>query len=126
MCGTVAAVREVNLGAVKYGASTVAGERFAMLIGLLTGKLNANAVQIYEVEVLLQDGSVRVIREATLPYWKPGDPVRIVTGRIKPLSWSRSKPDRARNPRPVRLIWRKPRVRQSPENHRSNRQCPFN
>jgi hypothetical protein len=86
MCGTVEDVREVNLGAAKYGVSTVSGEGFAMLIGLLTGKLGAKSAKIYEVEVLLQDGSVRVIREGAPSAWKPGDHVRIVMGRIKPVS----------------------------------------
>lgn len=86
VCGTVEAVREVKLGAVKYGVSPASAEGFVMLIGLLSGKLNPNAVKIYEVEVLLQDGSVRVIREGTPPAWKPGDQVRIVTGRIEQLS----------------------------------------
>lgn len=86
VCGTVEAVREVNLGAAAYGVSTVSGEGFAMLIGLMAGKLDANDVKVYEIEVLLQDGSVRVIREATRPAWKPGDAVRIVMGRIEPPS----------------------------------------
>ena len=82
-CGVVEEVRELNPGAAKYAVSTVAGEGFAMFFALLSGKLRADAVKLYEVEVHLQDGSVRVIREATPPAWKHGDRVKVVMGRIK-------------------------------------------
>ncbi len=81
-CGVVEDVRERNLGAEKYGVSTVAGDGIAMFFALLSGKLHTDAMKIYEVEVHLQDGSVRVIREATPPPWKQGDRVKVVMGRI--------------------------------------------
>jgi hypothetical protein len=85
-CGVVQNVREVTLGGPKYGVSTVSGEGFAMLFALLKGKLGTGSMKIYEVEVRLQDGSVRVIREGTPPAWHPGDHVKVVMGRIKPVS----------------------------------------
>ncbi len=86
VCGVVENVREVTLGAPKHEVSTVSGEGFAMFFGLLRGELDTNAVKIYEVEVHLEDGSVRVIRESTRPAWKPGDRVKVVTGRIESVS----------------------------------------
>src|SRR5258708_7267637 len=68
-CGVVEEVREVTLNHAKHGVSTVTGEAFAMLLSL-RGKLGAAPAHVYEVEVLLQDGSVRVIREGSLPAWK--------------------------------------------------------
>lgn len=85
-CGVVEDVREVKLEGAKYAVSTVSGEGFAMFFALLRGKLGTAPVTIYEVEVLLQDGSVRVIREGTLPAWKPGDQVKVVMGQVKPVS----------------------------------------
>jgi len=85
-CGVVEDVREVTLGAPTQRVSTITGEGFAMFFGLLTGKLGTGSVKIYEVEVLLQDGSVRVIREGTPPAWKAGDRVKVVTGQIKSMS----------------------------------------
>jgi hypothetical protein len=85
-CGVVEYVREVTLGAPKYGVSTISGEGFAMFLGLLRGTLGTDAVKSYEVEVRMQDDSVRVIREATPPAWTPGDRVKVVTGRIKAMS----------------------------------------
>ena len=86
VCGVVEDVREVKLGAPKHEVSTVSGGGFAMLFGLLRGKLGTDTVKIYEVEVRLQDGSVRVIREGTPPAWKPGDRVKVVMGRIKSVT----------------------------------------
>jgi hypothetical protein len=85
-CGVVEDVREVQLGAATYGVSTISGEGIAMLFALLKGKLGTEPVKIYEVEVLLQDGSVRVVREATLPAWKPGDRVKLMMGQIRSVS----------------------------------------
>jgi len=82
-CGVVEDVRELTLGAARYGVSTVSGDGIAMLFALLSGKLRTDAMRLYEVEVRLQDGSVRVIREATPPAWKQGDHVKVVMGRIK-------------------------------------------
>ena len=86
VCGVVEDVREVTLGSPKHEFSTVSGERFAMFLGLLSGKLGTGPVKIYEVAVRLQDGSTRVLREGTPPAWKPGDRVKVVMGRIEPVS----------------------------------------
>jgi hypothetical protein len=84
-CGVVEGVREVTLGDAKHGVSTVSGEGFAMFVALLKGSIGSQPVKVYEVEVLLKDGSTRVIREATLPAWKPGDHVKVVMGQVRPV-----------------------------------------
>lgn len=86
VCGVVQSVHAVTLGNTQNGVSTVSGEGFAMFFGLLTGKLGTGSVKIYEVEVRLQDGTVRVVREGTPPTWQPGDHVKVVMGRIKSVS----------------------------------------
>jgi hypothetical protein len=85
-CGVVESVHEATLGSLKHDVSTVSGEGFAMFIALLSGKLGAGPVKIYEVAVYLQDGSTRVLLEGARPSWKPGDRVKVVMGRIRPAS----------------------------------------
>jgi hypothetical protein len=68
-CGLVEDVRQVTLGAAKH-----------------TGKLGSEPVRVQEVEVRLQDGSVRVFHERLSSTWSPGDRVKVSMGRIKPLS----------------------------------------
>ena len=86
-CGQVENVREVTLGnADRQNVSTVSGEGFAMFIALLSSKLGDRPVNVKEISVRLQDGSVRVFHEAVASGWNPGDRVKISMGRIKPLS----------------------------------------
>jgi hypothetical protein len=84
-CGVVENVREVTLDSARNGNSSISGEGFAMLFALLKGNLPDAPVTVYDVEVLLQDGSVRVIREGTPPEWKPGDQVTVMMGKVKPV-----------------------------------------
>ena len=84
-CGVVEDVHEVTLGDANYGVSTVSGGGLPMFLALLRGKLGTAPVKIYEVDVLLQDGSMRAIREGTPPAWKPGDHVKIVMGQVRPV-----------------------------------------
>jgi hypothetical protein len=86
VCGVVETVREVTLGEFKHKVSTVSGEGIAIFLGMLNGRLSNAPVKIYEVAVRLQDGSMRVLREGTPPSWKPGDHVKVMAGRIKPVS----------------------------------------
>ena len=85
-CGEVEDVREVMLGAAKHTGSTVVGDGYAIALSLLTGKLGSEPVKVREVEVRLQDGSVRVFHERMSSAWNPGDRVKVSMGRIKPLS----------------------------------------
>jgi hypothetical protein len=43
-------------------------------------------VKVLEVEVRLQDGSLRVFHERASSAWQPGDRVKVAMGRIKPAS----------------------------------------
>lgn len=81
-CGHVEDVREVTLGAAKSGVSTISGEGLAMVIALLTGKLGA-PVNVREISVRLQDGTLRVFHEGIASAWRPGDRVKVSMGRIK-------------------------------------------
>ena len=85
-CGEIEDLREVTLDAAKDNVSTISGEGFAMFIALLTSKLGHRPVNVMEVSVRLQDGSVRVFHEAAPSAWHEGDRVKISMGRIKPLS----------------------------------------
>lgn len=85
-CGEIEDVREVTLGAANRNVSTVSGEGFAMFIALLSNKLGNEPVNVMEISVKLQDGSLRVFHESMSSGWHPGDRVKITMGRIKPLS----------------------------------------
>jgi hypothetical protein len=82
-CGTVEDVRAVTLSGTK-DISTVHGEGFAMFFALLQGRIGNGPVTVYETEVQMQDGSVRVIRDGRPPAWKHGDQVRIRMGTVRP------------------------------------------
>lgn len=105
-CGVVESVREVEskgegtgLGAV--GGAVVGGvlgreigggrgKDVATVIGAVGGVVAGNeiekrvrATKSYEVDIRLDDGSRRVVREANLPAWRAGDRVRVVDGTIR-------------------------------------------
>ena len=82
-CGEVQAVHEVTLGGGKRNVSTVTGDALAMFVGMLTGGLGSQPVQVLEVEVRLQDGSLRVFHERASAAWHPGDRVKVSMGRIR-------------------------------------------
>ena len=85
-CGEIEDVRVVTLGVVKHSVSTISGEGFAMFFALMTNKLGKEPVNVKEIAVRLQDGSVRVFHEAVTATWNEGDRVKISMGRIKLLS----------------------------------------
>jgi outer membrane lipoprotein SlyB len=85
-CGEVEAVHEVTLGGGKHNVSTVTGDAIAMFLGMMTGGLGSQPVKVLEVEVRLQDGSLRVFHERASSAWQPGDRVKVAMGRIKPAS----------------------------------------
>ena len=85
-CGEIETVHEVTLGGGKHNVSTVTGDAFSMVVGLLSGRIGSEPVKVLEVEVRLQDGSVRVFHERTSSAWNPGDRVKVSMGRIKPAS----------------------------------------
>jgi outer membrane lipoprotein SlyB len=105
-CGVVQSVREVvtkgegsGIGAV--GGAVVggvlghqvgggSGQKIATVVGAVGGAVAGNEVEkrvksgkSYEVTVRLEDGSSRVINEATAPSWRAGDRVKVVNGVIQ-------------------------------------------
>lgn len=105
-CGVIESVREVDakglgtgLGAVGGGVlggllgnqvGAGRGKDVMTVVGVVGGAVAGNEVEkrvkatkSYEVTVRLNDGSSRVISEASLPAWRPGDKVRIIDGAIR-------------------------------------------
>jgi hypothetical protein len=87
-CGIIQQVRELDTAVPRHEGSTVAGggiEGIAVILGALGGKLRWGPGEIYEVEVRMQDGSVRTFRSATPWSWKPGNRVKVIMGKIEPV-----------------------------------------
>jgi hypothetical protein len=83
VCGVVDRVGELQ--SVGLQLSGDAGEGFVVLLAALGGiKDGAAPGRIYETAVLHDDGSVRVVRDASVPQWKRGDRVKVVRGRVEP------------------------------------------
>jgi outer membrane lipoprotein SlyB len=105
-CGVVESVREIDAkgqgsglgvvgGAVVGGllGNQVGGGRgkdVMTVVGAVGGAMAGNEVEkrvkatkSYEVTVRLNDGSSRVISEASAPSWRAGDKVKVVNGRIQ-------------------------------------------
>ena len=105
-CGVVESVREIDakgsgtgLGAVGGGVlggllgnqvGAGRGKDVMTVVGAVGGAVAGNEVEkrvkatkSYDVTVRLNDGSSRVINEASLPAWRPGDKVKIVDGAIR-------------------------------------------
>ncbi len=105
-CGVIESVREIaakgqgsGLGAVGGGVvggllgNQVGGGRgqdVMTVVGVVGGALAGNEVEkrvkatkSYEITVRLDDGSSRVIREASMPTWRTGDKVKLVNGAIR-------------------------------------------
>lgn len=89
-CGVVEQVREIKSRAPRFGVSTVSGGRDEMIVMLLSALSGApvapGRTKIYEVSVRMDNGSIRAVRGGQLPDWKFGDRVKLVKGRVEPLS----------------------------------------
>jgi hypothetical protein len=89
-CGVVEQVREIKSRATSYGGSTVSGgrdEMIVMLLSALSGTPDTSSqTKIYEVSVRMDNGSTRAVRGSRVPDWKLGDRVKVVNGRVEPLS----------------------------------------
>jgi hypothetical protein len=87
-CGVVERVREIENAGPRYDISTVTGGRdqgIVLLLGALSGTKNIapEPRKIYEVTVLMDDGSIRAVRGGRLPEWTVGDRVKVVKGRVE-------------------------------------------
>jgi hypothetical protein len=88
-CGVIEEVREFEPTASRHGISAATGGHagLAMIIlGALGGNFRIDPVKIYQVEVRMQDGSVRTFQSTTAPARKTGDRVKVVRGRIEQVS----------------------------------------
>ena len=107
-CGTIESTREIDakgegsgLGAA--GGAVVGGvlghqvgsgttRTVATVIGAVGGAVAGNEVEkrvkstkSYEITVRMDDGSSRVVHEASAPAWRAGDHVKIIDGAIRSL-----------------------------------------
>ena len=105
-CGVIESVREIEtkgegtgLGAV--GGAVVGGllghqvgggrgQDVATVVGVVGGAVAGNEVEkrvksgkSYEITVRFEDGSNRVIHEASAPTWRTGDRVKVINGVIQ-------------------------------------------
>ncbi|MGH8736275.1 MAG: hypothetical protein ACREU5_01360 [Burkholderiales bacterium] len=89
-CGVVEQVREIERMVPSYGVSTVAGGRDEMIVMLLSAlsgtPVTSGPTKIYEVSVRMDNGSIRAVRGSHVPDWKLGERVKVVKGRVEPLS----------------------------------------
>jgi len=89
-CGVIENVRELRAAAARQeGAPHAAGGRAGIvmiILAALGGNFRIDPAKIYEVEVRMQDGSVRTIQSTTAPARRSGDRVRVVSGRIEQIS----------------------------------------
>ncbi len=91
-----AAVSAAKPGAAKsHAASQVGngrGNQVATAIGAVGGVVAGNEIEkrmkttrAYEINVRMEDGTSRTIRQAAAPAWRAGDRVKIVDGAIRVL-----------------------------------------
>jgi len=90
ICGRVERVRELERASpAPLPLTGDRGESIVMMIAALGGRMpntGALSFRTYETAVRLDDGSVRILRENVAPPWKAGDRVRVMRGRVEPLS----------------------------------------
>ena len=105
-CGVIESVREVTAKGQGSGVGAVGGavvggllgnqvgggrgQDVMTVVGAVGGAMAGNEVEkrvkttrSYEVTVRLNDGSSRIISEASAPNWRTGDKVKIVNGAIQ-------------------------------------------
>ena len=82
VCGVVELVRELEpapLQALEGGRA----EGAIALLAALSGARAVRPARIYETSVVHDDGSMRVLRETSMPRWKTGDRVKVIKGRVE-------------------------------------------
>jgi len=74
-CGIIESMRKIDtpddLSGVGAPRRTAPGKR---------GAIEGEPLRNYEITIRMQDGSVRVIREAKSAYWRHGEPVTLIAG----------------------------------------------
>jgi hypothetical protein len=85
VCGVVERVGEFERAGLQLSGDH--GEGFVVLLAALGGIKEAAAPgRMYETAVRHDDGSVRIVRDASSPQWKQGDRVRVIRGRVEPAA----------------------------------------
>ena len=105
-CGVIESVREIDTKGAGSGIGVVggavvggllghqigggSGKDIATVVGAVGGAVAGNEVEkrvkstkSYEITVRLDDGSIRVVSQATAPSWRAGDKVRLVNGVLQ-------------------------------------------
>lgn len=88
-CGVIAEVRELRTAASRQEGAPQTGGRAGVvmiILGALGADFRVAPTNLYEVEVRMQDGSVRTFQSATMPARKLGERVKVVRGRIEQAS----------------------------------------
>lgn len=89
ICGVVEEVRELERAAAAQQAlHGDQSESIVILIAALGGGAARRVAlpRTYETAVRFEDGSLRLLRDGRAPQWKRGDRVRVLRGRVEPLS----------------------------------------
>jgi len=89
VCGRVVRVRELERASpAALPLNGDQSESIVMMIAALGGRVpsGGSSFHTYETAVRLDDGSIRIVREPTLPLWKAGDRVRVMRGRVEPIT----------------------------------------
>ena len=89
ICGVVEEVRELERAAAANQPLTGdQSESIVILIAALGGGAGRLVAlpRTYETAVRFEDGSVRLLRDGRAPLWKPGDRVKVLKGRVEPLT----------------------------------------
>jgi len=108
-CGTIESVRQVEKKGEGSGLGAVAGGLLGGLLGHQTGggrgrdvmtvvgavsgavaghqiEKNTKKSTAYEVTVRFEDGTTRILQQASEPAWRMGDRVRVINSEIVPAS----------------------------------------
>ena len=105
-CGVIEAVREIDAkgegsgigavggavvgGVLGHQVGSGRGRDIATVVGAVGGAVAGNEIEkrvksskSYEITVRFEDGSSRVVNEATAPSWRTGDRVKVINGVIQ-------------------------------------------
>ena len=83
VCGVVERVAEVD-PAPRQALEGSSAEGAVILLAALGGATSSarRPARIYETSVVHDDGTVRVLQDWGAPYWKAGDRVKVIKGRV--------------------------------------------
>ncbi len=100
VCGVVEGVAEFERPSLQLSGDK--GEGLVVLLAALGGSRAGAAApgRVYETVVLHDDGTVRIVRDDSAAYWKRGDRVRVIKGRIETAALAALPAERTPNPIP--------------------------